>query len=151
MSHLFFRGGSFFILQRPFNLKDSYFVSPNMENNEAAKPLTLVLGATPNTSRYANIATHRLLQFDFPVALVGIKEGNISGLPIQQGLPSFESAIDTVTLYIGPKHHWKNWSVSNSCVFYTMVKVFMSPSQLLQYLGVSIQKKTWLEFGSKYK
>ena len=66
---------------------------------------TLVVGATPNPTRYAFMATHRLLEHGFPVILFGIKKGEIAGLPIQNQWP--DEPIDTITLYIG-----KRWQES---------------------------------------
>ncbi|NJO87292.1 MAG: CoA-binding protein [Lewinella sp.] len=70
----------------------------------SASPLTLVLGATPNPSRYAFKATQRLQAQGHPVFLLGIKAGEIGGQPIHLGhhLPS--APVDTVTLYLGPQH-----------------------------------------------
>lgn len=61
----------------------------------------LVYGASTNPSRYAYIATELLLQHKHEVSLVGIKKGEVLGLPIQQDKPLLEE-IDTVTLYVGP-------------------------------------------------
>lgn len=61
----------------------------------------LVYGASTNPSRYAYIATELLLQHGHEVFLVGIKKGEVLGLPIQQDQPQL-SEIDTVTLYVGP-------------------------------------------------
>ena len=63
---------------------------------------TLVLGATPNPARYAYLATRKLLQYGHPVELVGIREGEIEGVPIQKGQPLVPE-VDTVTLYLGPE------------------------------------------------
>ena len=41
---------------------------------------TLVLGASPNEHRYANIATKRLLQYGHKVSLVGKRKGEIDEL-----------------------------------------------------------------------
>lgn len=62
---------------------------------------TLVLGATPNPERYAYMATIRLKQHGHEVIPVGIRHGEIDGLPILEGKPEVEG-VDTVTLYIGP-------------------------------------------------
>lgn len=62
---------------------------------------TLVLGATPNPSRYAYLATHRLLQHGHEVALLGVREGEVAGIPIQT-TPAPLPDVDTVTLYVGP-------------------------------------------------
>ena len=61
----------------------------------------LVYGASTNPSRYAYIATELLLQHSHDVSLVGIKKGEVFGLPIQLDQPLLEE-IDTVTLYVGP-------------------------------------------------
>jgi predicted CoA-binding protein len=63
---------------------------------------TLILGATTNPARYAYLATMRLKQHGHPVALVGIREGEVEGNPILSGTPEIEE-VDTVTLYLGPE------------------------------------------------
>lgn len=75
-----------------------------MIDRKIEKPITLVLGATPNPDRYANIATHRLLNNEYPVILIGIKDGDIAGQRILKGTPQLDQQIDTITLYVGPKH-----------------------------------------------
>lgn len=75
-----------------------------MLHEEANQDYTLVLGATTNPSRYAHIATRRLLAQGHPVILLGIREGDIEGIPIQTGLPELAQKIDTVTLYVGPQN-----------------------------------------------
>ncbi len=62
---------------------------------------TLVIGASTNPERYANKAIHRLVEAGHEVVAVGLKTGNVAGIEIQTGQPSFEN-IDTITLYIGP-------------------------------------------------
>lgn len=63
---------------------------------------TLVLGASTNKSRYSYIATQRLNNHGHEVVPVGIREGAIEGIDIQQGRPDVEG-IDTVTLYLNPQ------------------------------------------------
>lgn len=65
--------------------------------------LTLVLGASENPGRYANIAVKRLQSHNFPVVAVGYKEGSIDGTKIQKDFPS-EQNIHTVTLYLSKKN-----------------------------------------------
>jgi len=60
----------------------------------------LVLGATPNSARYAYLATMRLAQHGHEVVPVGIREGEIEGIKILEGKPEVED-VDTVTLYLG--------------------------------------------------
>lgn len=60
---------------------------------------TVVLGATPNSARYAYLATMRLVQYGHDVVPLGIREGNIAGIEIQKGMPPLEG-VDTVTLYL---------------------------------------------------
>jgi len=64
---------------------------------------TLVLGATTNPDRTAYTAVHKLLNYGHEVVAVGIKQGEVAGVPIQQGQPVVEG-LDTVTLYVGPKN-----------------------------------------------
>lgn len=62
---------------------------------------TLIIGATPNTERYAYKAAHMLTAKGHPIVNVGIKQGEVAGVKIEkQGTPYHD--IDTVTLYIGP-------------------------------------------------
>lgn len=63
---------------------------------------TVVLGASPNPTRYSNIATHRLQQYGHETVPVGIRNGEIDGLEIQLGQPEIES-VDTITLYMNPQ------------------------------------------------
>ena len=62
---------------------------------------TLVLGATNHPNRYAYLAVHRLLHHGHEVVPVGVREGDVAGLPILHGMPPVPD-VDTVTLYIGP-------------------------------------------------
>ena len=62
---------------------------------------TIVLGASNNPGRYSFMAVNRLKQSEYEVIPVGIKKGEIAGIPIQNGQP-FHEGVDTVTLYIGP-------------------------------------------------
>lgn len=60
---------------------------------------TVVLGATPNTGRYAYLATMRLIRHGHEVVPIGIREGTIDGVDIQKGMPPLQG-VDTVTLYL---------------------------------------------------
>lgn len=64
---------------------------------------TLVIGASENTARYANRATRSLVQHNHAVALIGLREGQIQGHPIQTGMPVLTD-VDTVTMYVGATH-----------------------------------------------
>jgi predicted CoA-binding protein len=64
---------------------------------------TMVLGATPNPNRYAFRAVNQLQAAGHEVVPVGIKKGEVGGLEIHNDRPKI-NAIDTVTLYIGPRH-----------------------------------------------
>ena len=76
---------------------------------------TVIIGATPNTSRYAYLAAEMLIEYKHDVVPVGIKTGEVVGnkiLNIRQK-PAIEN-VDTVTLYIGPQHQpeWYNYIFS---------------------------------------
>lgn len=64
---------------------------------------TLILGATPNTDRYANIAANRLVRSGHSIVNVGLKTGEAAGVPIEKPV-AIHTDIDTVTLYVGPQH-----------------------------------------------
>lgn len=65
------------------------------------KDLTLVLGASTNPSRYANMAIHRLVNKGQAVEALGQREGVVAGVPIQTD-STILSKPDTITLYVGP-------------------------------------------------
>ena len=60
---------------------------------------TVVLGATPNPSRYAYSAVQQLHQRGHEVVPIGIRPGAINGIPIINEMPVVED-VDTVTLYL---------------------------------------------------
>lgn len=64
---------------------------------------TVIVGATPNTDRTAYEAVLKLKKYGHPVVALGIKEGVIDGVTIDTGRPLL-TGVDTVTLYVGPKH-----------------------------------------------
>ncbi|MEM9527750.1 MAG: CoA-binding protein [Bacteroidota bacterium] len=49
------------------------------------------------------LAAQRLHANQLPFVNVGIKQGELFGVPILQGTPALEG-VDTVTLYLGSKH-----------------------------------------------
>ena len=66
---------------------------------------TVIVGATPNTSRYAFMAAERLTQYNHKIIPIGIKKGEVFGkkiLPIREN-PQITD-VDTITMYIGPRH-----------------------------------------------
>jgi len=65
--------------------------------------ITLVLGATEKTNRYANIAIHRLLDADEAVVAVGNSEGEVRGVEILTSFPE-NIAIHTITLYVSARN-----------------------------------------------
>ena len=60
---------------------------------------TIVLGATTNPTRYAYLATQRLLDSKIEAIPVGIRKGNAAGIPIRNDLPIIED-VHTITLYL---------------------------------------------------
>src|SRR6187402_728095 len=74
---------------------------------------TAIIGASPNPDRYAYRATVSLKNHGHAVFPVGIHEGEIQGEKILLNQPALP-AIDTVTLYVGPKNQppWKDYILS---------------------------------------
>ncbi len=64
---------------------------------------TLVLGATPDAGRYANLAANRLVGKGHTIINVGIKTGTVAGVPIEKP-ETIHQDVDTLTLYIGPQN-----------------------------------------------
>jgi uncharacterized protein len=62
---------------------------------------TLVIGASPNPDRASWQLVSRLQRSSFPVLALGMREGNIEGVPIESELQIIED-IHTVSLYINP-------------------------------------------------
>ena len=63
------------------------------------KERTLVIGASENPERYSNKAIRSLLRHNHPVAALGLRKGQVEGVPIDVDQPHY-SDIDTVTLYL---------------------------------------------------
>lgn len=64
---------------------------------------TLVLGATPDSSRYAYLAANKLVSRGHEIVNVGIKKGEVAGVPIEAP-GKIHDDIDTVTLYVGTRN-----------------------------------------------
>lgn len=64
---------------------------------------TLIIGASPNPTRYAFKAAQMLTAKGHPIINVGIKTGEVAGATIEQA-GEIHSNVHTVTLYIGPVH-----------------------------------------------
>ncbi|MBI1305534.1 MAG: CoA-binding protein [Bacteroidetes bacterium] len=61
---------------------------------------TLVLGASTNPTRYANIAINRLRSHGHEVVALGLKPGKVADVDIDTK-PQFYPNVDTVTMYLG--------------------------------------------------
>lgn len=62
---------------------------------------TLVLGASPRSSRYSNLAVRRLRSHGHEVLAVGRHAGTVEDVPIVAAIPD-GTVVDTVTLYLSP-------------------------------------------------
>lgn len=63
---------------------------------------TLVLGATENPGRYANMAIRKLREHGHDVAAVGRQAGRVLDVAIETDTNQHINDIDTVTLYLNP-------------------------------------------------
>lgn len=63
---------------------------------------TLIIGASTNPSRYANIAAKRLLEKGHQIVQIGSRAGDVQGNKILLDRPEIKD-IDTVTLYVNPE------------------------------------------------
>ena len=66
---------------------------------------TVIVGATPNQSRYAFLAANMLREYEHNIVPIGIKQGEVAGEEILdiRRKPAIND-VDTITLYIGPRH-----------------------------------------------
>ena len=64
---------------------------------------TLVIGASTNPNRYSNLVIHRLRAKGHPVVAIGREQGEVEDVKIESSMIERED-IDTVTLYLNPKH-----------------------------------------------
>ena len=62
-----------------------------------------VLGASPKVDRTSNQAVRRLRQHGHHVIPVHPAHDEIEGLPATRDLASIDSAVDTLTVYVGPR------------------------------------------------
>lgn len=75
------------------------------------KSKIVIVGATPNESRYAFIAAEMLIRYGYEIAPIGIKKGEIFGKEIQNiRLSPIIENVDTVTMYIGKRHQPEYYS-----------------------------------------
>ena len=66
---------------------------------------TVIIGATPNTARYAYLAAEMLTEYNHEIVPVGIKTGEVFGKEILDlRKRPLVDAVDTVTMYIGTRH-----------------------------------------------
>ena len=76
---------------------------------------TVIVGATPNQSRYAFLAANMLREYDHNIVPIGIKQGEVAGEEILdiRKKPAIKD-VDTITLYIGPRHQpeWYEYLLS---------------------------------------
>ena len=63
---------------------------------------TLVLGASPNPSRYSYLALQRLRSHGHPVVALGRKPAKVGDVDIETEHKPFND-VDTVTLYLNPQ------------------------------------------------
>lgn len=70
---------------------------------------TIVLGATPDSSRYAYLAANKLARYGHDIINVGIKTGEVAGVPIEK--PEYiHLEVDTITLYVGTRNQQSLYS-----------------------------------------
>lgn len=76
---------------------------------------TVIIGSSDNPSRYAQIASQMLKEYDHPIVPMGINGGEFQGDKILdlKEKPSV-SDVDTITLYLAPKNQtqWYEYLLS---------------------------------------
>jgi len=74
---------------------------------------TVVIGASDNPDRYSYLAAQKLAKYGHETYAVGIKNGSIGNIPLTKEL-KFIEGVDTVTMYVGPRHqpYWYDYVLS---------------------------------------
>lgn len=72
--------------------------------------INIVLGASPNPRRYSYRATEVLVSEGKQVIPVGVKTGEISGIPIQHNFPE-GIKIDTIAMYLSVENQEKYYDL----------------------------------------
>lgn len=72
------------------------------------KKKTLIIGASENPARYANMAIRSLRNSNHEVVALAKREGQVEDVKITTEFPSDE--IDTVSLYVGPQRQPEYYS-----------------------------------------
>ncbi len=67
------------------------------------KKKTVVLGASPNPTRYSHLAVQRLTSHGHPVVAIGKRAGKIDEVDIIADNPVIEN-VDTITLYMNSQN-----------------------------------------------
>ncbi len=66
---------------------------------------TVIIGASPNESRYSFVAAEMLIKYGHDMVPIGIKKGEVIGQAILDiRKQPIINEVDTVSLYIGPSH-----------------------------------------------
>lgn len=63
-----------------------------------------VLGASPNPDRASNQTLRSLQRYGHTVIPIHPAREEIEGLPVVHDLAVIEGAVDTLTIYVGPRH-----------------------------------------------
>lgn len=71
-------------------------------NNPADRNVVIV-GASSNQDRYANMAQELLMEKGYPVLPVSTRDAAILGVPTWPHISDITCPVDTVTLYVGPQ------------------------------------------------
>jgi uncharacterized protein len=66
------------------------------------KNAVVILGASPKSDRYSNMAQKMLMDSGFSVYPVAPKGGEIYGISVLTNLGLIDKPVDTVTLYVNP-------------------------------------------------
>lgn len=76
---------------------------------------TVIIGASPNPTRYAYLAANKLVAYNHEIVPIGIKTGTVAGMEILdlRTKPKVHG-VDTVTMYLNPTNQeaWKEYILS---------------------------------------
>ncbi|GAU09339.1 CoA-binding protein [Desulfoplanes formicivorans] len=103
-----------------------------------ANKTTLVVGASPKTERYSNMALHMLKEYGHEVLGVHPTLDDIDGIPCKRRIEEVDQPIHTVTLYVSPQ---RSESMQDALVALRPRRVIFNPGAECEPLKTRLQQE----------
>jgi len=105
--------------------------------NNASERTVVVLGASDNPDRYSFRAVRELIDHGFKTIPVHPHLQSILGLPVHASLETIKAPVDTLTVYVSPKH---SSAMINSIIELKPKRVILNPGAENPELETALDK-----------